>query len=43
MSMDMIRVGVIGLGMGRHHIRGYRTHPKAEVVAICDLDEARLV
>jgi predicted dehydrogenase len=40
--MDMIRVGVIGLGMGRHHIRGYRTHPKAEVVAICDLDADRL-
>jgi predicted dehydrogenase len=28
--------------MGRHHIRGYRTHPNAEVVAVSDLDEERL-
>jgi len=40
--MSEIRVGVIGLGMGRHHIAGYQTHPDAEVVAIADLDEARL-
>ena len=39
---NKIRVGVIGLGIGRHHIRGYQTHPAAEVVAIADLDEARL-
>ena len=40
--MDKIRVGVIGLGIGRHHIRGYQSHPHAEVVAIADLDDARL-
>jgi predicted dehydrogenase len=40
--MSEIRVGVIGLGMGRHHIAGYQTHPDAEVVAIADLDESRL-
>ena len=40
--MDKIRVGVIGLGIGRHHIRGYQSHPAAEVVAITDLDEPRL-
>jgi predicted dehydrogenase len=40
--MDRIRVGVVGLGIGRHHIRGYQSHPAAEVVAIADLDEARL-
>ena len=40
--MDKIRVGVIGLGIGRHHIRGFQTHPAAEVVALADLDEARL-
>ena len=40
--MDKIRVGVIGLGIGRHHIRGYQSHPNAEVVAIADLDETRL-
>ena len=40
--MANLRVGVIGLGMGRGHIRGYQTHPQAEVVAIADLDEPRL-
>jgi predicted dehydrogenase len=40
--MDNIRVGVIGLGIGRHHIRGYRSHPNAEVTAIADLDVTRL-
>ena len=37
-----LRVGVIGLGIGRKHIEGYRTHPGCEVAAICDLDENRL-
>jgi len=40
--MDKIRIGVIGLGIGRHHIRGYQTHSAAEVVAIADLDKVRL-
>lgn len=40
--MEAIKVGVIGLGMGRHHIAGYQTHPAAQVVAIADVDEARL-
>ena len=37
--MTKLRVGVIGLGMGKGHIRGYATHPQAEVVAIADLNE----
>jgi predicted dehydrogenase len=37
-----LRIGVIGLGIGRSHIRGYQSHPTAEVVAIADLDETRL-
>jgi len=37
-----LRVGVIGLGIGRSHIRGYQSHHGAEVVAIADLDETRL-
>jgi predicted dehydrogenase len=40
--MDKLRVGVIGLGMGRFHIANYQTHPDAEVVAIADTDEKRL-
>jgi predicted dehydrogenase len=41
--MKPIKVGVIGLGMGRHHITGYQGHPAAQVVAIADVDEARRV
>lgn len=40
--MDKINVGVIGLGMGRHHIASYQNHPSAQVVAIADTDEVRL-
>lgn len=40
--MKKLRIGVIGLGMGRHHIGCYLTHPSAEVVAIADPDQARL-
>lgn len=40
--MDQLQVGVIGLGMGRHHIAGYQNHPSAQVVAISDTDPIRL-
>ena len=40
--MKKLRIGVIGLGMGRHHIAGYQTHANAEVVAVADVDPARL-
>jgi predicted dehydrogenase len=35
-----VRIGVVGLGMGRLHIEGYLKHPAARVEAVCDLDEA---
>lgn len=37
-----LRVGVIGLGMGRNHVKGYQAHPRAEVVAVCDQNAALL-
>jgi predicted dehydrogenase len=40
--MNPIRIGIVGLGIGRNHIKGYRTHPNAEVVAIVDVDKNRL-
>ena len=40
--MKTLRCGVIGLGVGKTHIKGYRTHPNAEVVAIADPDLVRL-
>jgi predicted dehydrogenase len=33
-----LKVGVIGLGMGRHHIEGFQRHPRAKVTAIADID-----
>ncbi|MDA3960197.1 MAG: Gfo/Idh/MocA family oxidoreductase [Planctomycetota bacterium] len=42
MGETKLRCGVIGLGMGKAHIRGYQAHPNCEVVAVCDLDEERL-
>jgi predicted dehydrogenase len=40
--MKKVRVGVIGLGMGRHHVGGYRFHPNAKVVAVADVNETCL-
>ena len=37
--MKKYRVGVIGLGMGRAHIEGYRSHAACEVVAIAASDK----
>jgi predicted dehydrogenase len=37
-----LRVAVIGLGIGRMHIEGWKEHPHVDVVAIVDADPARL-
>jgi predicted dehydrogenase len=37
-----VRIGVIGLGMGRHHAKAYHESDKAELVALCDLDQKLL-
>ncbi len=37
-----VRAAVIGLGMGRSHARAYHASKRAELVAICDLNEALL-
>ena len=39
---DQLRVGVIGLGMGRHHVEKYQEHPGCKVVAVADLNETLL-
>ncbi|MHB0998139.1 MAG: Gfo/Idh/MocA family protein [Armatimonadota bacterium] len=38
---EKVGVGVIGVGIGSFHIQGYQQCPEAEVVAVCDLNEAR--
>jgi predicted dehydrogenase len=41
-AVDRVKVGIVGLGLVcDSHIKGYQAHPDAEVVAVCDLDEAR--
>lgn len=40
--MSKLKVGVIGLGMGRGHIANFQKHPQSKVVAIADLDKKRL-
>ncbi len=36
-------VAVVGCGIGRAHIAGYRSHPdKFEILVLCDVDDARL-
>lgn len=43
MSKSLLKVGVVGAGIGRFHLAGYRTLPdEVEVVALCDVNEARL-
>lgn len=37
-----LRVGIVGLGMGKSHISAYRQDPNCEVMAICDTDPIRL-
>lgn len=38
----MMRVGIIGLGVGERHIRCFESHPACEVTALCDPDDKRL-
>lgn len=38
----MLRVGVIGLGVGEKHAEAWERHPDCSVVALCDFDPRRL-
>lgn len=40
--MEKLKVGVIGLRMGRAHIEGYKRNNFTEVYGICDVDEKKL-
>ncbi|HMQ55600.1 MAG TPA: Gfo/Idh/MocA family oxidoreductase, partial [Anaerolineae bacterium] len=37
-----LKVGVVGAGVGRMHLRAYQALENVEVVALCDVDETRL-
>ena len=41
--MKKVRIGVIGNGIiAEHHMKTYADIPEAEVVALCDIDEAKM-
>lgn len=42
MTSRSLGVGVIGLGVGEQHAAAFDRHPDCRLVALCDLDEARL-
>jgi predicted dehydrogenase len=39
MAGKMLKVGVVGLGIGRWHGQNFASHPRCEVVACCDLND----
>jgi predicted dehydrogenase len=41
-KLETLSVGVIGLGMGRHHLMGYHGYARSRAVAICDISTERL-
>lgn len=36
-----LKVGIIGLGVGEAHIKGYENHKDVEVVALCDFNDEK--
>ena len=42
MTDKKLKVAVVGLGMGRHHVKEFQKHAGCEVVAVMDVDAARL-
>jgi predicted dehydrogenase len=40
--MTKVRFAVVGMGIGKAQARGITAEPRGEVVALCDLDEARM-
>jgi len=42
MKNGKVQIGVVGLGVGRWHIESFGNVPQAQVVALCDVDEAKL-
>ena len=40
--MNKLRAGVVGMGMGGYHVEEFSKHPHVDLVAISDIDAARL-
>lgn len=42
MKPEQVNVGMVGVGLAfTPHLKGYLSHPQAEVLAICDVDQER--
>ena len=42
MGPERVKVGIVGVGLVfTSHLKGYLSHPNAEVLAVCDLDGDR--
>jgi len=42
MTSEAVKAGIVGLGLvSTPHLKGYVSHPQAEVVAVCDVDLER--
>ena len=43
MDQRQVKVGMVGLGLvASSHLKGFESHPRAEVIAVCDLDRGRV-
>ena len=43
MAKNKVRVGIVGMGIGKPNARAISRHMRGEVAALCDLDEGRMV
>ena len=37
-----LRAAVVGLGIGRHHVQAFATHPNVDLAAVCDANADRI-
>lgn len=42
MIKEILKVGIIGLGVGQHHLNAFNKNKNSKVVAICDFDKEKL-
>ena len=40
-KLEKVGVGIVGVGIGSYHMRGYAECPDAQIVAVCDINEER--
>ena len=43
MNSSLLKVGIIGLGVGERHIAGYQQDERCHVVALCDFNKTKLL